>query len=220
MGRTFTVHELLNKKFKMAEFEKELTNIIGQAPINFRMMVWGDSGNGKSTLVATIVRLLCNHGKLYYNSTEEGESKSLQDLAIRTNLKDIRKGQLIFAERDTFEEMVARLERNRAKFAALDSVQDANFTKPQFDVMRYKFKNKGLMFISWAEGKHPKGEHAKAIRYLCDIKIYVSKGIAYIDSRYGYTEPYKIPYVYEKFRKGRKIQQQLESPEQGDLFNQ
>lgn len=192
MGRTIGVSGLLSKKYKAYDLSEEWRNVIGNPEHNFKMIVWGPSGHGKTTFALKLCKELSRFGKVYYNSIEQGEGKSLQDVAKHCNLEEC-KGRMTFGDRDTFDEMVDKLKRNRARFCVIDSVQYLSLTVGQYKQLIEMFPRKAFVFISW-EGAAglPKGEHAKAIRYMVCIKVHVRNAIANANSRFGATKPYRI----------------------------
>lgn len=193
MGKTISVKTLLEKKYPSYEFNDEWKAVTGNPEINFKMLIWGASGSGKTTFTAKFCKYLTQFGKVYYNSIEQGEGKSLQDLALQLNLDECTPGTFMIGDRDSYDDMFEKLKRNRAKFVIIDSAQYLNLTVIQYKLLIKTFPKKSFIIISWeGAGQHPKGEHAKAIRYMVDIKAYVSKGVVKCDSRFGQTTPFKI----------------------------
>lgn len=197
MGKTFGFKALTEKKFDTYELSELWRTTLGRDGVerNFRMLVWGPSGGGKTTFVLHLCSELARHGKVYYNSIEQGEGKSLQAGLERCGelYRDIKPGRLMFGDRDTFEEMVDKIKKMKAAFVMVDSLQYMNLTVAQYKHLVRLFPRKSFIIISWeGAGKEPKGEHAKAIRYMADIKTYVSDGIANCQSRFGATEPYVV----------------------------
>lgn len=194
MGRTLSVHTLLEKEYPTYFFSEEWKQTLGNPEKNFKMLIWGASGSGKTSFSIKLCKYLAmNFGKVYYNSKEQGEGKSLQDVGKFYDLQDCPAGSFMIGDRDTFPEMVEKLKKNRAKFVVIDSAQYINLTTEQYKLLIAKFPAKAFIIISWeGAGGAPKGEHVKAIRYMVDIKIYVSNGVAKADSRFGPTQPHTI----------------------------
>ncbi|PIY09218.1 MAG: hypothetical protein COZ18_08390 [Flexibacter sp. CG_4_10_14_3_um_filter_32_15] len=192
MGKTFSVHSLIDKKFKTYELSEEWQKAIGKPEVGFSMLIHGDSGQGKTTFCLKLTKEFSRFGKVYYNSFEQGESSSLQAGAIQCKLGEIQKGFLMFGHLDTFEEVLKKLRTNRAKFIFFDSLDYMNLTVKQFKFLKEKYPQRSFIVISWSEGKKPKTKAAQAINYMADIKIRVHKGMAIVLSRYGSTEPYQI----------------------------
>jgi energy-coupling factor transporter ATP-binding protein EcfA2 len=192
MGRTISTKTLLSKQYSTYGLSEQWVNTIGEVEQNFKMLVWGASGSGKTTFAMLLAKMLSKYGKVYYNSIEQGEGKSLQDVVRLTNMEEAE-GVVMFGDKDTFDEMVSKIQKNRCKFCIIDSVQYANLTTTQYKYLIAKFPKKSFILISWeGSGGEPKGEHAKAIRYMVCIKAHVKRGQAEVASRFGPTHPFKI----------------------------
>jgi RecA-family ATPase len=190
MGETLSATSLARMKFSVYHLSPKWINIIGLPERNFRMLIWEPSGSGKTTLAMELCKELASHGKVYLNSVEQGKGKSLQDLINRVGMGDCAPGSFVIGNRDTYDEMVAKLKKNRAMFVVIDSAQYINLTTEQYKHLIKTFPKKAFIIISWEQvGGAPKGEHAKAIRYMVDVKTYVKNGIAKSDSRIGPTQP-------------------------------
>jgi GTPase SAR1 family protein len=194
MGRTISVKELLSKNYPTYEFNDLWTDTIGKPEKNFRMLIWGLPKNGKTTFCIQFAKYLTAFGKVYYNSTEQGEGKSLQDVMRLCKADEVPGGKLMIGDRDTFDEMCEKLrKRNSPKFIFIDSLQYMYLTQSQYKQLVDEFPNKAFIIISWSEsGGNPKGEHAKALRFMVDITCEVKKGVANVQSRFGPTIPYQI----------------------------
>ncbi|MFD2787970.1 P-loop NTPase family protein [Hymenobacter rubripertinctus] len=196
MSKLISVHELDKKKYKALGLGDEWVPYIGQPETKLRMIVWGDSGQGKTTFVIQLCMELTKIGKVYYNSAEEGEGSSLQNNMRRNDVAGkCKAGAFMIGDRDSFEKMVSRLAqpRHRIKFVVIDSLQYLKLTEDQYKYLIETFPSLGIIMISWADSSgNPKGQHARAIRYMVDIKTYVKKGLATTDSRFGSTIPYRV----------------------------
>lgn len=193
MGRTIGVSTLLKKEYKTYPLSQEWVAAIGPVEQCFKMLIWGPAGGGKTTFAMQLCKELARHGKVYYNSVEQGEGKSLQDVAMHVKMDECRPGRFMIGDRDTFDEMMDKLQRNRARFVVIDSAQYINLTTERYKRMIDKYPRKAFIIISWAGvGEQPKGEYAKAIRYMADIKTCVRNGVARSDSRFGQTKPHNI----------------------------
>lgn len=217
MGSSVSIHQIMKKKYKTFGFSQRLVSIIGDAEEGFKALVFGESGNGKTTFCALLCKDLSEYGKVYYNSVEQGEGKSIQDMAKHCKLDECAANSFVIGDRDNYGEMLKKIKANRCKFVVIDSAQYMNLTVEQYKEMTVLNKKKSFIIISWADGQSPKGEAAKAMRYMVDVKIRVHKGVAYVDSRFGATDPYKIPGLFEKFHKAKLAQD--ESKHQPSLFD-
>ncbi len=196
------IKAFLNKKFDVFDFEGKFLDSFGTPEKNARMIVYGSSGNGKTEFCIQLAKYLCNFGKVYYNSFEQGISKTLQDAILRNDLLEYE-GKLLFGDKESYDEMTERLRKKSSpQIVFIDSRDYLNLTGEQFRTLMHNFPHKAFVVICWESNKKPKGEYAKAIEFMCDIKIRVSQFIAYPRSRFGGNEPYVI------WDKGAKKQQQ------------
>lgn len=193
MGKSIGIGGLQAKKFKTYPLPGKLGAALGEIETNSSGIIWGKSGQGKTTLALQCVKLFSPFGKCYYNSVEQGISKSLQSVANHVGLAELPGSVVIFGDKDNFEEMVEKLKNNRAKFVFIDSSQYIRLTVEKFKLLIKLFPNKSFWIISWeGAGKNPKGDAADAIRYMVDVKIWVSKGVAHVDSRFTAQSTYRI----------------------------
>lgn len=193
MGKTISIDALTNRKYPTYELSREWVSAIGLPERNFKALVFGHSGSGKTTFVLQLCKELAKYGKVYYNSIEQGEGKSLQDAVKLVDFANANKNNIKFGDKDSFGDMMEKLEVNRAQFVVIDSLQYMNLTTGQYKQMIATHPKKAFIMIAWegSAGK-PKGEFAKSILYMVDIKIHVKKGVANAFSRFGHTQPYRI----------------------------
>lgn len=176
------VRTLRQKQFHTMDFAEPYQAWMGNPERNFKAMVYGPSGSGKSTFVLKFADYLAsNHGKVLYNSHEEGFSQTLQDRIIGNN---ITSDKLYFADRMGYEEMVDRMKRSRCQFAVIDSLQYMNFTYAQYKDFVERAKSKSLIIISQTNNRGTvKG--GTDILHAVDMKIKVAGGKATIQSRFN-----------------------------------
>lgn len=194
MGKTITLSQLALKKYTLIEgLEDEFSQSFGEVEDAFDMIIYGASGNGKSNctakiLLALIIAMQC---KCRYVSYEEGHGKTVQDTMIkRQGMLESIGNLLQLTDHMTYDELVKEMsKRKSAKLWVIDSLQAARFSEQQCADLKNKFvlskKRKIIIYISWSEGKHPKGATAKSVEYYANIKVRVEGLIAFIRSRYG-----------------------------------
>jgi predicted ATP-dependent serine protease len=191
MGNLISAHSVLKNKYKALEgLDPEWVKYIGLPSANFRMLVYGPSGSGKTTFVMELCVALSKLGKVLYNSSEQGEGKSIQDAFIRAKIGErCEKGSFMLGDRLTYRELVQQLSKKRsAPFVVIDSLQYMGFTKSQYKELVMLFPKKVFIIIAWSKGSKPEGEHAKGVEYFVDIKTYVDDGLVTSKSRFGETE--------------------------------
>lgn len=192
MARALGVTEFLAKKFEELEFTGDWVLHMGKPESNFSMLIYGKSGNGKTEYSVMLAKYLTKFGKVYYNSFEQGHSKSLQDAWKRQKMHEV-KGLIIVTHKETFEEMKARLSvRKSPKIVFIDSIQYIRLTVQQWHELKEMFPKKIFIMVSHAKGEEPDGYHAQKIEYDVDIKVLVKGYQAWTKSRYGGNEPYMI----------------------------
>ena len=62
----------------------------------------------------------------------------------------------------------------------------------EYQDLRDSFPNKLFVFISHADGRNPKGDVGKSVRYDANVKIYVEGYKAFPQSRYGGGKAFTI----------------------------
>ena len=172
---------------------------IGVPSVGFDMLVWGESGNGKTTFVMMLCKELNKFGQVYFNSAEQGHSLSLQQVLNQCRMDECEHHPFMIGDQDSFEEMVEKLSqpRQKTRFCVIDSLQHMEMTYSQYKWLKAKFKHIAFIIISHATSSNkPVGNSGRDIRYKAEIKTNVRKGVAFSDSRYGATLPFRVmPWV-------------------------
>jgi len=164
LGR-MTLADLNAQKFDTINLGSEY-EFIGEPESNFYMVVHGQPGNGKSTWALNFAHYLSNNfGKVLYNSSEEGFSKSLQNKS-----KDMRSDYLFFSNLRTFDDLKKEIEKGRYRFIFIDSINDMKISPEELQQLRNKNKKSGFVGVLQAtKGGNFKGSNDFA--HDCDIKI-------------------------------------------------
>lgn len=204
MGKSINVKEMVGRKYKTLhdlqgahgrKLSLEWLESIGLPSIGFSMLVWGPSGNGKTTFVMKLCKELNKFGQVYYNSVEQGEGVSLQQVLNQCEMHECEHHPFMIGDRDNFEEMVEKLsnKRQKTRFAVIDSLQYIGLTVERFKLLQEKLPHISFIIISHATADNqPAGSHARTIRFMAEIKTKVLKGVAVSDSRFGATIPYRV----------------------------
>jgi hypothetical protein len=186
------INDFLKKQFNTFQFTDEWKASFGEPEKNFKAIVYGHSGNGKTEFCIKWAKYLAQFAKVYYNSFEQGISKTLQDALKRNNMGEVA-GRVIFGDKETFAQMLDRLKsKNGPQIVLIDSRDYMNLTTEQFKKLIEAFPRKAFIIICWESGGKPKGEYGKSIEFQCDIKIRVSNFKAYPKSRFGGNDPFVI----------------------------
>ncbi len=195
MQRALTPGNIKNKRRKIYDFEGDWLEAFGRIEQGARILIWGESGNGKTRFMLQLAKYLMNFGRVAYNSLELGDSQALN---IALQEVGIEKGLLIY-NRETVEMMETRLKKHKSPdILLIDSLQyfrDYNgrgMTYGRYIDFTGQFPNKTIIFISHGEGKHPAGRVAKSVKFDTDCKVFVKGFRAFVTSRYGGGEPLTI----------------------------
>lgn len=196
MAKVTGLKQLLAKKYTMLDnLPEPIARSFGRLVKNFIMLIWGDSGNGKSNFIMQIVSMLAHYGVVLYVSLEEGTEFTMQELAVRYLEESKHSGKIQWAEADmTYDELFTKLKKKKSpQFIVIDSVQYWDIDHPKYKKLKETFKSKSFIFISHINGKEPDGYVAKKIRYDAGIKVWVEGCVAFPKkSRYGGNKPYVI----------------------------
>lgn len=201
MGKTIGLRQLAQKVYVIVTgLSEKFTASFGKIEDAFDCIIYGDSGNGKSSLTAsTLEELLTSlKCKCHYVTYEEGHAMTVQENFIhRYKLLEKLGNVMDITDHLTYDELVAKMSKKQsAKIWVIDSIQASGLTWKQCEELKRKFvlsrKRKIIIYISWAEGKKPHGAVAKSIEYYANIKIRVEKLVAFFKSRYGGNKPFVI----------------------------
>lgn len=191
LKRAISVDEMLKMTFIEMPFEGEWKNSFGEPERSGVWLVWGHSGNGKTSFALQLARYLCQFGRVAYNTLEEGARKSFQLAVKRNNMHTVKKKFIILNE--PLEDLTRRLEKRKSPdIIIIDSYQYFGLSKTEYIKLKSNFPNKLFIFISHAEGKQPEGRAAKFVKFDADVKIHVNGYKAFVVSRFGGSEPYVI----------------------------
>lgn len=184
MARAYSPSEILNIKKKDFAFSGEWRDAFGSPEQSGVWLIWGNSGNGKTSFVMQLCRELSRFGRVVYNTLEEGvSSKVMQDAIKRFGLNELD-GRLQFVSEST-DELTKRLSKRRSPdFAIIDSFQNAGISYKRYLDMKAMNRGKLIVFVSRASGKMPMGRAAESVMYDADLKIWVEGYRAFSKGRY------------------------------------
>ncbi|MCL2291197.1 MAG: AAA family ATPase [Bacteroidetes bacterium] len=172
MKRALSVRDIMTKKYETIPFTGQWLEAFGMPERTGVWIIWGNSGNGKSTFALQLCTELCKHGKVLYNSLEEGSC-----LTFRKRLELVAgdmDGKRFNVVSESVDELSKRLLRQRsADFVVIDSFQYSGLSYPAYRQFKDKHPNKLLIFISHAEGSRPAGRSAKSVLYDASQKIWI-----------------------------------------------
>lgn len=190
--RAIGINDFLSRKFETYDFTGAWKDTFGLPERNMKVIIWGDPGNGKTEFCIQLAKYMAKFTKVYYNSFEQGICKTLQDALLRNDMMQVN-GRVVFGDQETFEEMLDRLgTRNAPQVCIIDSRDYINLTTAQFKRLIDAHPRKCFVVVCWASGSKPRGEFAKQIAYMCDVKIQVQNFVAHPRSRFGGNKKFTI----------------------------
>lgn len=184
MARSLTAKEILGIHRQSITLTGEWGDCIGTMDRHGVVMIWGNSGNGKTSAVISLCKELSRHGRILFVSLEEGFSLSFQNTLKRFDMESCgSKFQVI--DKATPEELVQRLSRPRSpEFVVIDSYQYLGLSYKQYIEFKSRLSNKLLIFLSHADGRQPSGRAARAVKYDAMLKIWVEGYVAHSNGRF------------------------------------
>lgn len=190
--RAIGISDFLSRSFDTYPFEGRWRDSFGEPEKNMRVIIWGNPGNGKTEFCIQLAKQMAQFTKVYYNSFEQGICKTLQDALVRNAMQEVN-GKVIFGNMETFDEMCERLaSRNAPQVCIIDSRDYMNLTTAQFKRLIEAHPRKAFVIVCWESGGKPRGEFAKQIAFMCDVKIHVRDFIAHMRSRFGGNKNFVI----------------------------
>lgn len=173
MGRAYSPKQILSMNIPSFPFEGEWEKAFGHPGRTGTWIIWGNSGNGKSSFVMQLAKYLCRFAKVAYDSLEESRGLSLKNSLSRHRMEEVNR-RFVILDREPMDELSERLSKRRSpEIVIIDSFQYSGLTYATYKAMKEKHANKLLIFISHAEGMNPEGRAAKKVAYDADVKIFV-----------------------------------------------
>lgn len=183
MARAKGVKQALNEKYEVFPFEGDWQEAFDQPEIVGTWIIWGNSGNGKSSFAMQLCKELTKYGKVLYNSLEEGDSLTLQQSLQRHNMHEVAGKMHIVCE--PMEELKERLKKRKPpRIIVIDSLQYTQMSYRDYVALKNAHRDKLFIFISHAEGKNPSGATARKVKYDASLKIWVEGYKAFSNGRF------------------------------------
>ena len=186
--RALSVADVLRYKPRVLPFDGAWLESFGTPELSGCWIIWGSSGSGKTRFTLQLCKYLAHFGKVVYNTLEEGLSYSFQKAVLATGMNGIR-GFAVYNKMD-IRQMIEQLKMKRsADVVVIDSVQYSGLDKESAKALIDAFPRKLFIFISHADGIHPQGRTAMAIKFHADVKLRV--------------EGYQIPSPISRYKDGK-----------------
>lgn len=190
------------KKFKLLPITGKFKATLGDIPQAFMMIIYGNSGNGKTEFCIQLAKDLTKHGNVAWLSYEQGHGFDLQTAINRNKMEEVS-GKFFIIDpvankprNMTFlEDLDGYLsKRNSPEFIFIDSVDYTRFTFEEYEFLKTKYGHKKtFIWISHANGNKPQKRVGVQIEYDGGIGIYINKFIAEVKkNRFGGFTDYII----------------------------
>lgn len=190
--RALTIRQIRDYKPNILPFTGEWLEAVGTPELTGSWIVWGGSANGKTRFALQLAKYLCKFGKVAYDSLEEGLSLSMQQAIADVGMSDCKRN-FILLDKESIADLVERLKKQRSpKVVIIDSLQYTGMTYADYKALRDTFRNKLFVFVSHADGKEPRGNVGKSVKFDAFVKIYVEGYKAIPQSRFGGGREYVI----------------------------
>lgn len=178
------VREMLSIKYDTLDFEGAWRDAFGTPESRGVWIIWGNSGNGKTSFALKLCKELCRFGRVAYDSLEEGACLTMQNAIRREGMMEVNR-RFLLIDNENMEQLSLRLKRQKSPdFVVIDSFQYTQMTYKQYITFKEKHKSKLLIFISHAKGVLPYGSAARSVMYDASLKIYVEGFRAFSKGRY------------------------------------
>lgn len=172
-NRAYSPKEVLSMNIPCLEFEGAWQHAFGHPSRTGVWIVWGNTGNGKSSFAMQLAKELCKYGKVAYNSLEESLSLNFQRTLARFRM-DEEAGRFFVLDMESPDDLSRRLKKKHSpNFVIIDSLQYWGISHAEFKALKEAHRNKLLIFISHADGKDPKKGIGDRVAYDADLKIQV-----------------------------------------------
>ena len=190
--RALSVADVQAYNPKLIEFEGEWLEAIGKPELTGSWIIYGPSANGKTRFALQLAKNLATFKRTAYNSIEEGLSATIKRAIIETGMNDVAR-RFILLDKEPIIELAERLRKKKSPdVIIIDSLQYTGLKYSEYTALKDEFRNKLFIFISHAEGKQPRGNVAKSIKFDANVKIWVQGYTAFCESRYGGGKPFTI----------------------------
>lgn len=190
--RALTVNDIRDYKPQVLPFEGEWLASIGCPEIKGGWIIWGGSANGKTRFALQLARYMARFTRVAYDSLEEGLSLSMQKAIEDVGMSDVKRS-FVLLDKETVPMLRERLAKQRSpQVVIIDSLQYTGLTYKDYTGLINEFPHKLFILVSHADGRDPRGNVGKAIKYDSFVKIYVEGYKAFVQSRYGGGEPFVV----------------------------
>ncbi|WP_018359351.1 hypothetical protein [Porphyromonas levii] len=181
--KALSVSQVLAQKKETLSLSPEWRDMIGVPEACGTWIVWGKSGNGKSSFVMKLAKELCRFGTVLYNSLEEGVGLTMMNTLERFGMMESN-GSLRFVS-ESMEALAERLEKRRSpRIVIVDSFQYTGMSYRDYIAFKERFPAHLIVYVSHAYGSEPKGKSAVGVMYDASLKVWVEGYRAFSKGRF------------------------------------
>lgn len=192
MKRALTINDIFNYRARTLPFADKWLAAIGKPELTGSWIIWGGSSNGKTRFALQLAQYMARYCRVAYDSLEEGLSLSLRTAIETVGFADVKRNFCLL-DKESIPDLMQRLKRQRSpQVVIIDSLQYTGLSYQDYKMLRDTFRHKLFIFISHGEGREPKGNVAKSVKYDAFVKIYVEGFKAFSQSRFGGGAEYVI----------------------------
>lgn len=186
LRKILTVANILNQKVIRLKWIGAFYEAFGRPQDRGLWFVWGNSGSGKSSFVMMLAKAFALLGfKVFYNlCEEEADDSDYIDRAALFNMNEVKDN--FYVQNYSYQELFVYLKkRNPPKVLIIDSIVDMTTKWSEFIALKdlCHQKNMILVIVGQAEGKNPRTEIEKSIRYKAKMKIFADGFLATCQGR-------------------------------------
>lgn len=172
--RAFSPSEVLNMKKDTIPFTGAWEEAFGSPEWVGVWIVWGNSGDGKTSFLMQLCKELSKWRKVGYNSLEQKASKTMQDTLREYNMQQCKRGRFQLIPGESIADLSERLSKPKSPdIIVIDSFQYIQMNYKDYIAFKEKHPNKLIIFVSHADGTQPDGRAAKKVKYDAELKIRV-----------------------------------------------
>ncbi|MBR8784257.1 hypothetical protein IX308_000426 [Porphyromonas levii] len=181
--KALSVSQVLAQKKETFSLSPEWRDMIGVPEACGTWIVWGKSGNGKSSFVMKLAKELCRFDTVLFNSLEEGVGLTMMNTLERFGMMESN-GRLRFVS-ESMEALAERLEKRRSpRIVIVDSFQYTGMSYRDYIAFKERFPAHLIVYVSHASGSEPKGKSAVDVMYDASLKVWVEGYRAFSKGRF------------------------------------
>lgn len=171
-----TVQQMKYNKFPALKLPTKYKSLIGKVPVNFRMLLWGAPGHGKSSLALMLANDIGRTLKVLFVSAEE----SLKSATLTNRIKRFKANSrnLIFNDSNDTGTIERIINTYSPKFVVIDSVNVIKGKVESTLQLMQKFPDIGFIIIAQATKDHKRYSGISALAHAVDIVVNVNDGKA------------------------------------------